>query len=51
MADRTYLKPRVLQSKKNKNKIPSHRKILNPDNTDLRPSTGRKIKNEQSSVE
>lgn len=34
-----------------KKKKHSHREILNPDNTDLRPSAGRKIKNEQSSVE
>ena len=50
MADRTYFKPRVLQSNKKKKKH-SHREILNPDYTDLRPSAGRKIKNEQNSVE
>ena len=34
-----------------KKKKHSHREILNPDYTDLRPSAGRKIKNEQNSVE
>lgn len=43
--------PGFFKAKKKKEKTHSHREILNPDNTDLRPSAVRKIKNEQNSVE